>query len=274
MNNNCNQIFSPARLAAYLNSFVHSERKSIITMLTGIPLTFIVIGAFTGYNANPFFDRYGNDIMWGTMSVLQTLIFFLFSAISGSQFYCAMSSRAKRINTLMVPASQLEKFLASFMVFSLGFYVIFFISAYLGEFTRLLASEALTPNGDYTRLRSFSDILSFGTRNESMEIWMTYLTSISSQALFALGSIVFMKNPFLKSALSYFVIWGVTVTLATISVVAFFSHRVYELDFVVWNGISKETAQVAVIAATLIFTALVYWLTYARQKETEYIQRW
>lgn len=270
---NINQTFCTQRFGAYFKAYLASNRRTLLLSMLSIPVVFLIFGACLGYDADPRMAGDSFDYAWRAQSSLALIALYLFGAASASKFYSAMGSKEKRLSTMLVPASQLEKFLTYFILYIVAFYVVFYISFFIGDRFRVLCAHIFTPNGAYAESLPLRDIFIFLPFKSVLANTIIYSSVIAIQALFALGSILWMKNSFLKSLIAYFVISSVAGVLTLCSANIFF-HNAFTVPrrLIPIHTESGAAWTVGIISA--IITILLYWLTYRRSRETEIVSRW
>lgn len=131
----------------------------------------------------------------GTISLMLRVCMILFGAYGASLFMENMSSRGKRLNELMSPASTLEKYLSRWTLCILGLTIALFLCFALAE---LLSITYLRwSNGDIVGLRYLNI---FEVMADEAERWyMPWCALIGTQATFMLGSTLWPKNSFVKT---------------------------------------------------------------------------
>lgn len=139
-----------------------------------------------------------------------------FCALGASLFMENMTSNGLRLNTLMSPASTLEKFLSRWVICVLGTTIAFLICFALADLIRVAYYSIYYPEGVWF------DGHMYGIRYlgpiemmKQTEHWYYFWGSIATvQAIFVLGSTVAPKNAFLKTfgaLIILIVAWGFAV---------------------------------------------------------------
>ena len=141
----------------------------------------------------------------------------VFCALGASLFTENMTSKGLRLNTLMSPASTLEKFLSRWVICVLGTTIAFLICFALADMIRVGFYNIYYPDGmsfDGHYIKEFRYLGPIETMKKS-EHWYYLWGSIATvQAVFVLGSTVAPKNAFLKTfgaLIILIVAWGFAV---------------------------------------------------------------
>lgn len=188
----------------------------------------------------------------------------MFCALGASLFMENMTSNGLRLNSLMSPASTLEKFLSRWVICILAVTITYLICFALADLIRVAIFTWYY--GDVPGLRYFGPF----EMMEKAEHWYYLWGSLASvQAIFVLGSTVTPKNAFLKT-FGVLVVLGIAFAIIVSNVYAalepFGSHIVAK------NGPTSVLDTAAKIAP--IFWILFCYITaYFRLKESEIINR-
>ena len=151
----------------------------------------------------------------GGLLVLFRFCATVFCALGASMFMENMTSKGLRINTLMSPASTLEKFLSRWVICVLGTTIAFLVCFALADLIRVGYFQIYYHNG-FEGL-PLHDIRYYGPFEimAQAEHWYYLWGSIAGvQAIFVLGSTVAPKNAFLKTfgvLIILIVAWGLAV---------------------------------------------------------------
>lgn len=194
---------------------------------------------------------------------------FFVSAFSASFMFENMTTKTKRLSTLMLPASNAEKFIARFTIFVLGFFVLYFVSCAIAEFSRFIVLQSIYPHSPKLHLITPATIIADLDIDFTHEDWRWAFTIfigafLFNQSLFGLGSSVWPKNSFIKT---FGAIWAISLSyqlLTSIFIQLFdFSNANPNDDLLLW-----------LLTGFLYIGTIFNWvLAYYRFKESEIIQR-
>lgn len=193
---------------------------------------------------------------------------FFVSAFSASFLFENMTSKTKRLSTLMLPASNAEKFIARFTIFVLGFFVLYFISCAIAEFSRFIVLQSIYPDSPKVHLITPAAIIA-DLGIEFTKDWRWAFTIfigafLFNQSLFGLGSAVWPKNSFIKT---FGAIWAISLTFQLLT-----SIFIQLLDFS--NANPNDDLLLSLLTGFLYIGTIFNWvLAYYRFKESEIIQR-
>lgn len=278
-----NQIFNGARFAAYFKYYAGSNGRRLQMSALGILLAWVlacvlppVATWFGGYRVVEEYSL--PDYMWASEDVYGVVLLLIFSAVSGSRMYSAYHNPRGRIGLLTMPASALEKFATYFIIYVIGFLAVFYVSAIVGDALRVGAVKLLSDYGDYAHLRPLADVFTSGvTEGQDVDGVVLMMVALYGSVLFtlawfALGSILWSKNSFVKSLAAAFVfnvVYGMLLSYG----VKTFHHKFMEIR-PCFENCSTETAVVAGITSAVVAIAFVFWLSYRRFREADIIERW
>lgn len=271
------------RAAAYARLVMITNRKTLLAMvaaLFGVMLFLVVVPpladqVYTGQ----LYDNTGVDPFWGNEYSSFSMLFLLFMAYTGAMFYSGAQGKDKRILTFMVPASNLEKFAALFVVYTVLPVVAFIVLSFAADYIRVFIASLYAAEDIMVAPISFRYIINFCDSEHltSEDIAMLRIMYLSCAAFatsfFTLGSIVWYKRTFQKSVISgvvmfiamlIFFLWGIDAFGENIRRIdKSLIIVVVQFDFAIFIGC---------LTATLVL--LFYWISYIRFKESEIVNRW
>ena len=203
-----------------------------------------------------------------------TLVFWMWSwwafmCLGTSFAFKTMKCKTGRITMLMIPATVFEKFFFRWLVYVLILPLLFFLSIWLADYTRVLFYSAIYSEILFIEVTDFKHFVGQGDGGYSLcHSWkdgsLLILLNVYIQSLFLLGSIVWPKNSFIKTLISIVLVaflynWGV-VAFTRFSENSTLSTLI--LFFFKWGYILFP-----------ILTIINWTLTYFRLKESEVIHR-
>lgn len=184
-----------------------------------------------------------------------------FCALGASMLMENMTTKGLRLNTLMSPASNLEKYLSRFLICIVGVTVAFIICFAIADAIRVL--YILQYYGEVDGLRYIGP---FGVQAFAENQFFLWGFLIALQATFALGSTIWPKNSFLKT-------FGAIIIL----LIAFFliDDQVFSAIFKKGSYVSMpgETLGTVFVTVCAIWAVFCHITAYFRFKESEIIHR-
>jgi hypothetical protein len=159
-----------------------------------------------------FLENQDKELMyWGIMALIFTLIhqegsFLFILSISGLIFaarqFKAFGHTPSGIHFLMIPATQAEKIITAVLLNTVYYFIMSVVTYTIGN---LLGSTL------FNNMMSTQAEISWSLfTGEQHTIWSVLISFISTQAIYMLGSLIFIKHPVRKTILS---IIAITVTL-------------------------------------------------------------
>ncbi|MDE5678087.1 hypothetical protein [Phocaeicola sp.] len=214
-----NSLFSLSRIVMVMKCDIIGNKKAYLLGTLGMyaAFAFIMLATMQSWSGKTLvfsmadeetaFSMFCNR-MFG-MFVLVTLVVGL---VRASCIMENMVTKEKRIAYLMLPASMVEKFLARFLLVTVGFAVTVVVAALLAEVTRYLLLPLFhVPDVFHrsvllhwvTNLTKYDGGNVFLTEIESwLGRWCGWASLIWIHSLYVLGGSLWYKKPFLKT-------WGV-----------------------------------------------------------------
>lgn len=195
--------------------------------------------------------------------------------ISASFMMERMKTKTNRIASLMTPATMFEKFFSRWLIYTIGFILMFVIAFKLADWTRVAVYslqypdiEAIAPASLF-HLVGNSEIY-YSPFNNCTEFLMALSLYFMSQSFFVLGSAVWPKNAFIKTFVA-----GIAINVVYSMVAGAFGKMVFPEHYHMSNmNLSDETMCNIVTAFCAVMTLFNWTLAYFRFKESEIINRW
>ena len=273
------QIFDSARFGTYFRCYTATNGRRLalyaaITLLIWLMVCILpyALTFFSDYlYATPVDPAWRGEANWGFLLLL------VLGACSATQLYSSLHRPGARVGVLTLPASGLEKFLTWFIIYFLGFIVVFYVSAFLADLARVglvrafaAAPEAARPITPRVLFAFGSDVpLSEYKASDAIQLVLFYGMALLTFASFTLGSSIFSKNAFIKTACS------IAILNTVLGYVAFLSFKVFFKGGFVASNFETTGATVWAIGATLaVLSAFFIWLSYLRFKEIDNVDRW
>lgn len=273
------QRFDMKRFGAYFRLYVFTYRRKLLLFTSAMLIISLVLMMLTYYmGGSEYYDMMakmrmpkGYDPMWPTNMQFFIILAVFFSATAGSYMYKLPSSKNTRLGTLTLPASQFEKFLTWWLIYLPLALAAMFVSFYLADVIRVVWLKLFTANGNYAVIISPGAMLTFtveeGAKGNGSSVPTAYGILVALNAFFAIGSIFFTRQSFLKTMGVGFLLLIFFGIIFSLGVKTFYTPGTR------FNGpLFSSTALYWVI--TGLICIYLYWLSYARYKELEIVDRW
>lgn len=146
--------FSAARLGRMLRINLTENARPLLmqaTVVAGVLAIFMFIVCYSmwSYYYGGLYAEYyhgTDDPMWSVLWMCMWIFYGVFGVLSASQIGATMSTKPRRIVNLMVPATQVEKYLARWIIYILGFTVFFFAVFELLDLLRVAVARGVYPD--------------------------------------------------------------------------------------------------------------------------------
>lgn len=244
-----------------------------IVLLYGVMAIVMIWYGYFEYN------RFNVDSKADPMAVflLVSFVWLLwgFGCLSASFTMGKMKSKTSRLSMLMTPATPFEKFFSSWLVFTIGYLVVFLITYKMADYTRVVVYSFAYPEMKSIVPVDLGHLVGKGDYYTLCRTYLDFLTLIAGyfffQSCFVLGSAVWPKNSFLKTFAA-----GTIITIVYLSVAKILGHFLFlnnVASSLISNSLSEE-AFLTLLFFVCVFMALLNWvLAYLRFKESEIINR-
>lgn len=286
-----NNIFSLPRFNSYFKLTLRQSSYLLRLFISAVSVLVLLttLAPFIFDESNLIFrpEYIGNhkvDVMWRIEIKYFTITFFVILSFSASYMFSAMSSKERRINTLMIPASYLEKFTTYFILYIVGAFIIFFVSAYASDLIRALISPLYLQEGSYIAPMPLEYFFSRGTcydldinpslhriETTKLGIVMTVGFAIVLQAYFALAGILWHKHAISKGIGVGIGMTALYVFTCIESVKIFGANGRFAPR---WDFVDFDAILLTIEIVFLVSIITLYVISYFRFKESESINRW
>lgn len=218
------------------------------------------------YHIEDYYSLIERDPVANFMQDIFYFSLFITVTVAASQTMQNLSTKTSRINALMLPATQLEKFLSRWIIFIPLFLAAFLLSFQVIEWARVMFEMMIF--GSDANIHSLN-VMWLLFPEDDAERDLIILSIVFLQSIFVLGSTIWPSNTLVKTVCALFVA-GVGLTLfgSLCGNILLDSRYNYTLD------ISDETAWTISRSLVSVFTLINYIIAYFRYKEIEIIQRW
>jgi len=198
-----NKSFDISRFCQVLKWTIASEKKSIVTAFIALTVAFLAIQLFSCFTIFDINRSLGEAVTMAGMGTCAALLGFM-AAYYASGILGNARTREQRTTALMLPASNLEKFVARLVYCCIGMLVVLYVAILAATGLRLLL-ELIAGHDDIT---AGLGILFGYVRPTRSEIDYSLLFQVAaalwSASLFVLGGVFFRKHPFVWTNVTLF----------------------------------------------------------------------
>ena len=220
-----NKTFDLHRFGMVLRWDLLTNRKSYFCSIAGLAISIIMLSIPMLYNfPSSRVIRAGGDLgnyYEGSMTGFLAAIVILFFFISACNIFSNMKTKLQRESFMMLPANNLEKYAARFLMMSVGSILIMVIATLIGDFVQFILSFFMTPGYHASIIGSSLSqiyeaaidttcnnpisILAWQSKIDAALVGWSFLIMIYSFTL--LGGTFFRKQPIILTAISGIIIF-------------------------------------------------------------------
>ena len=220
-----NKTFDLHRFGMVLRWDLLTNRKSYFCSIAGLAIGIIMLSISMLYSfPHSHYIVEGGDLgnyYESRMTGFLAAIFILFFFISACNIFSNMKTKLQRESFMMLPANNLEKYAARFLMMSVGSILIMVIATLIGDFVQFILSFFMTPGYHASiigsSLRQIYEaaidttcnnpisILAWQCKIEAALVGWSFLIMIYSFTL--LGGTFFRKQPIILTAVSGIIIY-------------------------------------------------------------------
>lgn len=279
------------RFKIYMQLYLTTNRRNLllgVSLFMILPFLFILFMYYTdGERLYKYVvedgiqPAYEYDAMWTYEPIAFMLFAFLIMAVTGSWTYRTMIGKKDRLQSIEIPASQLEKFLTWWIVCVPLSLMAMFVCFWIADLLRVIWIKSFTPYGSYAHLYPIKNLLAvlpppdrqgYSSDIPMNSVGLIYSLLLFVNSIFALGGILFHKLNFLKTTGCIFVLGVIYSIVLGLGTGAFFDTNLGHLDER-WGWEASEYF-LFLSCVFALFTLGLYRLSYARMREEDIINRW
>ena len=262
MNNDYNK-FSIKRIGWLLRYYAVTERSSyiIFTLISVIALQVpYLLAAYFCYEKRPYtmehLIMYNIELSIGAVGTMVTLLLLIMAA---SMLMGSTATKEERINHIMIPANNSEKFASQLLICTIGAYAVILVAHLLGMLSYCLL---LTLMGAPAKFFSCATLLFESAWHVITDINQSLLAitgvSLLQYSICFLGATHWRRQRFLKN---------ICIVLLSAPMPYLFAMLLYDLQF------SDNTIKVSSIIAFYSLSALFMWLAWRKYCRIQNIER-
>lgn len=245
-------IINPSRFSKYFKKEMRENRKQLLSRSLIMIAILCAFSLITGLEESSTYNRYEEFLInhpnstvddaknslhelythepftYNDEASANSLSIFVFGfpialIICASCMFESMSTKQKKIATLMAPATQFEKYLTRFFTYIILPIFIYIAGCLIAESLRFITFSIFYPVGDIIRFMDYSDIIKDMLIKDNMlfhTIVLYLLSSIAGASIYALGSSIWPRLALLKTFAAQYIIsfiGSVTLMIAAIS---------------------------------------------------------
>jgi hypothetical protein len=277
----CDTLFSTRRFLPLMKKELMENWKQnamrFALMYGALAILFVWQG-YSEYRYTSFHN--GKNIVEWEMGYYEVATFafmmFVMGALSASFIMSPMKRKAGRINMLTLPATPFEKYIVRWLIYTVGFFVLYVIAYNLADLTRVIVYRVAYPDNEAIALADFFNHLVRESAhqplgdtlvNDSDHLWLIGSAYLFVHSLFTLGSSLWPKNSFLRTFVTVLILI-VAYTLVFLGLADWLITGHANID------ISIETALWTSVSIHVLLALFFWTLAYYRYKESEIINRW
>lgn len=265
-----NQTFDFNRFLNVCHQQWHTSRKKYFTtlgMVLGIVLVVVLWILVFRFGLNGTYIAYNDsDPLSNSLGIMFWVGLAIYWCLAGSQIFKPLSNKLTAISSLMLPASQFEKYLVrwlmmvpvAFILYCIGFEII-------NMFHCIWMSITVT---------GFSvwHMFDFWSALSQQSVWGALASFAAIQSLFVLGGILWPKRPVVTTFGVLFLLQWIYGLIATGILCLRISDGSWCLFY---DDEPNETSYfVLLVVISGVICLVNYTLTYFRYREAEIINRW
>lgn len=207
-------------------------------------------------------------------SVTQLSLFIggILALVSASHVFNSLNSKTKRINALMLPATNLEKYASYLIEYVVLYHIAFLVLLPLADLTQFVFFFVIA-NGraDFVTPRVFATIYDFFADQPmgSFGDVLVFLALLAHLSTYVLGSACFRRQPFIFTTLSIMVASiGLSMLITGIGTYLFENHYITErISYCILECLNdkhdlKLLFKIAVYAIPTLWIAFCHWMSY------------
>ena len=261
--NTKNNNFQFSRLLMVMRWDMFTNLKSYLNMMLGMTFALLPFFIMQLYQLSKQYQLFPDTIdlsYWG-MSQYVLMIFSIAMYMMATQIFMVMKTTGQREQFLMLPASNLEKYISRFLFSTLGAAVAMITAIVVSDLVQLIFSFVLLPGHHQSVCLSIMALL--------WKIWTTFIESIDSTGALLLSLLIVTCGVLVHS---FFILCGTLFRKHTIVVSGIlFIVMTYLVIYVIESVPGTITTCLmhgdnswifCLLIAELLLAGFQYWLSY------------
>ena len=261
--NTKNNNFQFSRLLMVMRWDVFTNLKTYLNMILGMTFALLPFFIMQLYQLSKQYQLFPDTIdlsYWG-MSQYVLMIFSIAMYMMATQIFMVMKTTGQREQFLMLPASNLEKYISRFLFSTLGAAVAMITAIVVSDLVQLIFSFVLLPGHHQSVCLSTMALL--------WKIWTTFIESIDSAGALMLSLLIMTCGVLVHS---FFILCGTLFRKHTIVVSGIlFIVMIYLVIYVIESVPGTITTCLmhgdnswifCLLIAELLLAGFQYWLSY------------
>ena len=261
--NTKNNNFQFSRLLMVMRWDMFTNLKSYLNMMLGMTFALLPFFIMQLYQLSKQYQLFPDTIdlsYWG-MSQYVLMIFSIAMYMMATQIFMVMKTTGQREQFLMLPASNLEKYISRFLFSTLGAAVAMITAIVVSDLVQLIFSFLLLPGHHQSVCLSTMALL--------WKIWTTFIESIDSTGALLLSLLIVTCGVLVHS---FFILCGTLFRKHTIVVSGIlFIVMIYLVIYVIESVPGTITTCLmhgdnswifCLLIAELLLAGFQYWLSY------------
>ena len=261
--NTKNNNFQFSRLLMVMRWDMFTNLKSYLNMMLGMTFALLPFFIMQLYQLSKQYQLFPDTIdlsYWG-MSQYVLMIFSIAMYMMATQIFMVMKTTGQREQFLMLPASNLEKYISRFLFSTLGAAVAMITAIVVSDLVQLIFSFVLLPGHHQSVCLSTMALL--------WKIWTTFIESIDSAGALMLSLLIMTCGVLVHS---FFILCGTlfrkhTIVVSGILFIAMTYLVIYVIESVPGTittclNHGDNSWLFSLLIAELLLGGFQYWLSY------------
>ena len=261
--NTKNNNFQFSRLLMVMRWDVFTNLKTYLNMILGMTFALLPFFIMQLYQLSKQYQLFPDtiDLSYLGMSQYVLMIFSIAMYMMATQIFMVMKTTGQREQFLMLPASNLEKYISRFLFSTLGAAVAMITAIVVSDLVQLIFSFVLLPGHHQSVCLSIMALL--------WKIWTTFIESIDSAGALMLSLLIMTCGVLVHS---FFILCGTLFRKHTIVVSGIlFIVMIYLVIYVIESVPGTITTCLmhgdnswifCLLIAELLLAGFQYWLSY------------
>lgn len=264
--------FSWSRVWALIVRYVYENKRNLLMtvgVMFGIMLFFdLVYYRNINENYNELSLMVLATFMWISMIAIQ---------VTGSLTFSSLSTKPRRISSLMVPASKLEKFTSLVMIYTVAGNLVILLCGFVADTISALLfgrRPAWLQIDLMDFIQIFKDFDSWNSLAVEVVCGVTLgliALILITQAIYVLGSSLWPRKSFLKTFLVLFILQTILPIFLSFGMLINGMDWIFNLE--TWENVNYHILGWSCVAASWAFLIFIYWLAWRRFRSIQVVQK-